>query len=377
MARMILRLLDHGAPTVALIGSVAEKLTPWLAAACSRAAFRTARRRARRSHPDGAASRLGMAELSDACSRQSQSLMLRETREAPAAVARLLAANADVCRELGARLRKRPPAFAVSSARGSSDTAATFAKYLLEIRLGIVTASVGPSVSSVYAASPNMKDALFFTVSQSGRSPDILRLAEAARAGGALTVAFVNDAASPLAELCEIVLPLQRLAGAERGGDEIRSSPRSRPSCRSRRIGPTTESCSTRSSGCPMIWRRPPRSIGAPPLPLLDTPKSLFVAARGIGLALAQEAALKLKETCGIHAEALSAAELMHGPHDARRAGFSGAWSSRSTTRRFQSVVDLVAVLGAARRAGDRQPGPAAGGRCIALPTRRCNEPVR
>src|SRR4029079_4732232 len=63
-------------------------------------------------------------------------------------------------------------------------------------------------VSSVYAASPNMKDALFFTVSQSGRSPDILRLSAGARNGGALTVAFVNDAASPLAELCEIVLPL-------------------------------------------------------------------------------------------------------------------------------------------------------------------------
>ena len=134
--------------------------------------------------------------------------MLREAREAPAAVERLLAANADACRELGARLRKHPPPFAVSSARGSSDTAATFAKYLLEIRLGIVTASVGPSVSSVYAASPNMQGALFFTVSQSGRSPDILRLAEVARAGGALTVAFVNDATSPLADLCEIVLPL-------------------------------------------------------------------------------------------------------------------------------------------------------------------------
>ena len=96
----------------------------------------------------------------------------------------------------------------MSCARGSSDTAATLAKYLLEIRLGMVTASVGPSVASVYAASPNMKGALFFTVSQSGRSPDILRLAEVARAGGALTVAFVNDAASPLAELCEVVLPL-------------------------------------------------------------------------------------------------------------------------------------------------------------------------
>ena len=81
----------------------------------------------------------------------------------------------------------------MTCARGSSDNAATFAKYLLEIRLGLVTASVGPSIRSVYAAAPNVANALFIAISQSGRSPDLQRLAEAARAGGAITIAMVND----------------------------------------------------------------------------------------------------------------------------------------------------------------------------------------
>src|SRR4051794_8807725 len=140
--------------------------------------------------------------------------MLREALEAPQVVAHLLASNADLCRDLGARLRTSPPPFAVTCARGSSDNAATFAKYLFEIRLGLITGSVGPSVTSVYEAAPRMRDALFLAVSQSGRSPDILNLAQAGRDGGALTLACVNDETSPLADLCEIVLPLR--AGPER-----------------------------------------------------------------------------------------------------------------------------------------------------------------
>src|SRR4051812_11400370 len=103
------------------------------------------------------------------------SLMLQEAREAPEAVVRCLEGNAALCRDLGARLRTQPPPFAVSCARGSSDNAATYAKYLLEIRLGVVTASVGPSVQSVYAAAPRVRDALFLAISQSGRSPDLLK----------------------------------------------------------------------------------------------------------------------------------------------------------------------------------------------------------
>src|SRR5690606_3819609 len=140
--------------------------------------------------------------------------MLSEAREAPQVVARLLEANAPLCRNLGERLRASPPPFAVTCARGSSDNAATFVKYLLEIHSGLVTASVGPSVTSVYEARPRMRDALFLAVSQSGRSPDILNLARAGRNDGAVTIALLNDVTSPLASTCEYVLPLH--AGTEK-----------------------------------------------------------------------------------------------------------------------------------------------------------------
>ena len=298
--------------------------------------------------------------------QSGQSLMLRETREAPAAVARLLAANVEACRELGRRLRKNPPAFAVSSARGSSDTAATFAKYLMEIRLGIVTASVGPSVSSVYAATPNMQGALFFTVSQSGRSPDILRLAEVARAGGAITVAFVNDAGSPLAEICEIVLPLN--AWPERSVAATKSVIASLAAvlqfaaywADDRKLLDALERLpGDLESAAALDW-------GAA-TPLLTGAKSLFVTGRGIGLALAQEAALKLKETCGIHGEALSAAELMHGPMTLAGPDFP-VFVLSQPDETLPSVAHLVTML-TQRGVPVVAAGPAAQGSTLTLPS--------
>jgi glucosamine--fructose-6-phosphate aminotransferase (isomerizing) len=294
-----------------------------------------------------------------------ESLMLSEAREAPAAVASLIAANDAACRELGERLRRNPPAFAVSSARGSSDAAATFAKYLMEIRRGIVTASVGPSVSSVYAAAPNMKGALFFTVSQSGRSPDILRLAEVARAGGALTVALVNDSGSPLAEICEIVLPLH--AWPERSVAATKSVIASLAAvlqlvahwADDRELLDALERL-------PSDLERAVALDWGSAAPFLTDARSLFVTARGIGLAVAQEAALKLKETCGIHGEALSAAELMHGPMTLAGPHFP-VFVLSQPDETLPSLVDLVAML-TQRGVPVIAAGPAAGNRARALP---------
>ena len=240
-------------------------------------------------------------------------LMAREAAEAPQAVARLLVANQDACRALGERLRRAPPRFVVTCARGSSDSAATYAKYLIEIALGIVVASVGPSISSIYGGRPKMRDALFLAISQSGRSPDLLTLAEAARADGALTVALVNDT-------------------ARRSPSSARSSCRSTP-------GPERSVAATKSyiaslagvlhlvrhwSGDAALDRalqRLPADLArgrgrrlAAACRRCSTAASLYVVGRGPGFGAALEAALKLKETCGLHAEALSAAELMHGP---------------------------------------------------------------
>ncbi len=239
-------------------------------------------------------------------------MMLRETAEAPEVVARLIGENAAACQGLAGRLRARPPVFVVTCARGSSDSAATYAKYLCEIRLGVVVASVGPSISSVYRQRLSMRGALFLAVSQSGRSPDLLALARAARADGALTVAIVNDTSSPLASLCEVVLPMHagseqsvaatksyiaslaallQLAASVSGDPLLDRAVRSLPD--------TLDDALTRD------WRAALSVLSA---------RSLYVVGRGPGFAAAQEAALKLKETCGIHAEALSAAELKHGP---------------------------------------------------------------
>jgi glucosamine--fructose-6-phosphate aminotransferase (isomerizing) len=243
----------------------------------------------------------------------SPSLMLRETAQAPDVVARLIDANAASCRTLGARLRESPPRFAVTCARGSSDSAATYAKYILELYLGTVVASVGPSITSVYGKRPRMSEALFIAISQSGKSPDLLTLAETARRDGALTVALVNDTDSPLAELCEIVLPLH--AGPEKSVAATKSYIASLAAIMQ---------LAAHWSGDAMLEtavRRLPDDLndalgrdwrGA--LPVVGNTRSLYVIGRGPGYAAAQEAALKLKETCGIHAEALSSAELKHGP---------------------------------------------------------------
>lgn len=291
--------------------------------------------------------------------------MLTEAREAPDAVGRMLRENAALCREIGGRLRANPPPFAVTCARGSSDNAATFAKYLLEIRLATVTASVGPSVRSVYAAAPNMRGALFLAISQSGMSPDLLQLAEAARAGGAFTLALVNETASPLSEICELTLPLH--AGPERSVAATKSW-----ICSLAAILQLAAHWADDRQLIDALDRLPEALARAAAQDWggaarqLATAEDLYVVGRGIGLALAQEGALKLKEVCGIHAEALSAAELMHGPLTLAGQDFPVLVFTQHDEA-YQSVADLIARLGA-RDVPVISAGPTTGGGCLMLP---------
>jgi glutamine---fructose-6-phosphate transaminase (isomerizing) len=299
-------------------------------------------------------------------------LMLREAAEAPDVVARMLAANAPAAAELGERLRNSPPAFVVTCARGSSDSAATYAKYLIEISLGAVVASVGPSITSVYGSRPRMAGALFLAISQSGRSPDLIALAEAARDDGALTVALVNDAASPLAERCSIVLPLH--AGAEKSVAATKSYIASLAGILQLVAAwtgdPLLDRAVTRlpdelDMALASDWRSAVASLAAV--------RGLYAVARGPGYAAAQEAALKLKETCGIHAEAISAAELRHGPLALAGPEFPVILFSQE-----DAALDGVAELGA-ELAGRGVPliaaGPAAIPGALALPSRKSVHP--
>src|ERR1700722_19861797 len=139
--------------------------------------------------------------------------MAAEIAEA-GAVLRRQRFNGGSTAELAADLRARKPAFVATVARGSSDHAALYLKHLIELRLGLACASLGPSIASLYHAPLKLEGAVVIAISQSGQSPDIVAMQRTAKDQRALTIAFVNDEASPLAREASAVLPLY--AGLER-----------------------------------------------------------------------------------------------------------------------------------------------------------------
>ena len=239
--------------------------------------------------------------------------MFREAAQAPEVIARQLARNAATVASLGRHLRERPPRAVVTIARGSSDHAATYAKYLVETRLGILTSSSSPSTASVYGTQPQLDDCLVLAMSQSGRSPDLLAAAEAAKHAGATVVAIVNDEASPLAALAQHCLPLA--AGPEESVAATKTHLATVAAVAHlvsawTGDGALSAALDRAPDDLAKAWALDWEAALAP----LVAAGHLFVLGRGVGLGAAQEAALKCKETCGLHAEAFSAAEVRHGP---------------------------------------------------------------
>ena len=247
--------------------------------------------------------------------------MYGEASEAPAVVRAQLAANAERLARLAERLRQSPPRAVVTCARGSSDHAATFARYLIETRLGLLTSSASPSVSSVYDVAPDLAGTVMLAISQSGASPDLLATVSRARDSGARIVALVNAESSPLARLADDLIPLG--AGAELSVAATKSYIASLAA-----IVQLVASWS-RDAELAAALEDAPRQLArafaldwSAAVTRLTAAHNLYVIGRGLGLGIAQEAALKFKETCGLHAEALSAAELRHGPMALVRAHF-------------------------------------------------------
>ena len=138
----------------------------------------------------------------------TQTHMAREVAEIPAATQRFLTNSASAVHAAAAAMRAADPRLIVTVARGSSDHAATYLKYAVELLAGIPVASVGPSVASIYRRPLHLKGAACIGISQSGKSPDIVAMTEAARAGGALTLAITNVADAPMARAAAHCLPL-------------------------------------------------------------------------------------------------------------------------------------------------------------------------
>ncbi|SDK07318.1 SIS domain-containing protein [Aliiruegeria lutimaris] len=275
------------------------------------------------------------------------SQMRREIREIPEAVERLLAAP-EAVRAAADAIRERDPAFAITVARGSSDHACSYLKYVSELTLGLPSASVGPSVASIYGARLKLDRALCIAVSQSGKSPDIVELARTARRDGACSVAITNNPHSTLAETCDHTLDIH--AGPERS------------------VAATKTFVTSIVAGLMLLaeWKQDEelrRAIHRLP-DLLDgatktdwsevcdsigLEESLFTLGRGPSWAISNEAALKFKETCQLHAESYSSAEVLHGPVSIVDEGFPvlcfAAADAAETA--VTGIADNLAAMGA------------------------------
>ncbi len=238
--------------------------------------------------------------------------MLNEALASPDAVHAQLADTTRV-EALAKTLAAEPRHVALTVARGSSDHAASYFACLVMSRIGVPVASLPMSVATLQQAPLRVQGQLALAFSQSGKSPDLIGTMAALRRAGALTVAAVNAPESPLASECEWHLPL--LAGPEIS------------------VAATKSYIAMLSLSAQLVafWQRDPvlldalralpetlRSAGAldwsAAIDELRDVERMIVIGRGLGLAIAQEAALKLKETSGIQAEAFSSAEVRHGP---------------------------------------------------------------
>ena len=243
----------------------------------------------------------------------NNSIMAVEAREAPKRIAEQLAANAAAVQQVVQQIRARAPKFVYMVGRGSSDHAGVFAKYLIEIELGLPVAAAAPSIASVYNKTLQLADALVLVISQSGRSPDILAQVEMAKRSGAMVVALVNDTTSPLAEQAHFVLPLH--VGAEKAVAATKSY-LATLSAILQLVSVWADNTALQQAvnNLPHYLQS---AIDAPQQlngTALEKVAHLVVLGRGLGYAISREIALKLKEVCGIHAEAFSSAEFLHGP---------------------------------------------------------------
>lgn len=248
------------------------------------------------------------------------SQMRREIAEIPAAAERLISEGSDEVRAIAAMVRQRHPTSAISVARGSSDHVCTYLKYVSELVLGWPMTSMGPSITSIYDTNLTALNALCLSVSQSGQSPDIVSMTKAIKQAGAISIAITNNITSRLSDAAEATL-------------SIRTGPENS-------VAATKTFVSSLISG---LWllaeikgdkdliraihtlpQALDHALGGKWVEIFDQlpNRSLYTLGRGPSLAIANEAALKFKEVCLIHAESYSSAEVMHGPVSIVEPGF-------------------------------------------------------
>nr|WP_179725520.1 SIS domain-containing protein [Saccharopolyspora hordei] len=239
--------------------------------------------------------------------------MAAEIAEQPRVLADLVR-RAGEFRAIAEQLVRARPRFVLFAARGSSDNAALYGKYLVEVLLGLPAGLVSPSTTTLYGAEPDLSDVALVTVSQSGGSPDLVEVTEQAARRGAFTVAVTNTPDSPLGAVAQHTAALG--AGAERAVAATKTysatllalhllvtGARGGPALSADRVGELAQSCL--DTGAERVVEAAHR---------LRFADRVITTARGYSLATAHEAALKLAETSYLVTRAYSGADLLHGP---------------------------------------------------------------
>jgi glucosamine--fructose-6-phosphate aminotransferase (isomerizing) len=246
--------------------------------------------------------------------------MAAEIAESPDVVARVLSEGAPAIAAAAAAVRIARPHWASVVARGTSDHAGIYGRFLIETQLGIPVGLASPSVTTIYEAGLRWRGGLLLAISQSGQSPDIVGVTAAARAGGALTIAVTNEPDSPLAAAVDHVIPC--LAGEERAVAATKTY-----SAELAGLAGLVGALAPRSPLARALARLPEElrrvlvasaawvaGDGDELVGQVAASGRALVASRGFDLATALEIALKLKETSRIFAEGYSTADLEHGP---------------------------------------------------------------
>ncbi|MGW3402959.1 SIS domain-containing protein, partial [Streptomyces zhihengii] len=237
-------------------------------------------------------------------------IMAGEMAQQPAVLRRILDEGAPRIRETAAAVAARRPRFVLLTARGTSDNAALYAKYLLEIRLGLPCGLTSMSTTTAYGARPDLTDVLVITVSQSGGSPDLVASTKAAREAGAITLAVTNNPDSPLAAVSEFHVDI--MAGPEKALPATKTYTASLLALylftEGLRDGDTAAAAALPGLAADILGRQDEiRALAA----RYRFAERMVITSRGYGYPTAKEAALKLMETSYIPALAYSGADLL------------------------------------------------------------------
>ena len=242
------------------------------------------------------------------------SLMLDEIAEQPSALERTIQQERDKVARLGAHLRARDLDLIVLVARGSSDNAALFGRYLLELTTGIPVSLAAPSVYTLYGAKLKLNRALVIGVSQSGEGEDINRVLDIARASGATTVGITNEPSSSMVSLVDETLLMH--GGRERSVAATKTFTGQMMLFYMLAAALAEANSNLRYEAIPdyvagaLAHREAIRQL----VERYVFMENCVVVGRGLLYANAYEMALKLMETCYVVAERFSSADFLHGP---------------------------------------------------------------